>query len=158
MKDYKEIVNSWLKERGFNSIDEYNEYELKEKEKWQQKFNNEYLKRCDIDNIDIWELQKSLKEKDLIEIDFYDDATIKVTKNEIYVSIWGPLCIPVDFLPLWNIDMYDNIDHYDYIQLRNNDNNYWYKIVKRLVEKCNYTMQRYYTKEKVLNEIEKYLN
>ena len=57
MEDYKEIVNSWLKERGFNSIDEYNEYELKEKEKWQQKFNNEYLKRCDIDNIDIWELQ-----------------------------------------------------------------------------------------------------
>ena len=97
-------------------------------------------------------------EKDLIEIDFYDDATIKVTKNEIYVSIWGPLCIPVDFLPLWNIDMYDNIDNYDYIQLRNNDNNYWYRIVKRLVEKCNYTMQRYYTKEKVLNEIEKYLN
>ena len=45
MEDYKEIVNSWLKERGFNSIDEYNEYELKEKEKWQQKFNNEYLKR-----------------------------------------------------------------------------------------------------------------
>ena len=103
-------------------------------------------------------IAKSLKEKDLIEIDFYDDATIKVTKNEIYVSIWGPLCIPVDFLPLWNIDMYDNIDNYDYIQLRNNDNNYWYRIVKRLVEKCNYTMQRYYTKEKVLNEIEKYLN
>ncbi len=158
MEDYKEIVNSWLKERGFNNIDEYKEYELKEKEKWQQKFNNEYLKRCDIDNIDIWELQKSLKENDLIEIDFFDNATIMVAKNEIYVSVWRPICIPVNFLPIWNINMYENFDNYDYIQLQNNDNNYWYRIAKRLVEKCNYTMNSHYTKEKVLNEIKKYLN
>lgn len=158
MEDYKEIVNSWLKERGFNNIDEYKEYELKEKEKWQQEFNNEYLKRCDIDNIDIWELQKSLKENDLIEIDFFDNATIMVAKNEIYVSVWTPLCIPVNFLPTWNINMYENFDNYDYIQLQNNDNNYWHRIAKRLVEKCNYTMNSHYTKEKVLNEIKKYLN
>ena len=135
MEDYKEIVNSWL-----------------------QKFNNEYLKRCDIDNIDIWELQKSLKENDLIEIDFFDNATIMVAKNEIYVSVWRPICIPVNFLPIWNINMYENFDNYDYIQLQNNDNNYWYRIAKRLVEKCNYTMNSHYTKEKVLNEIKKYLN
>ncbi len=161
MKDYEEIVNGWLKERGFNSIDEFKEHQLKEQEKWQKSFNNEYLKTCDLNNIDIWELQKSLKDKDLIEIDFKDNAIIMVTKNEIYLKVWGPTSISVYFLPSWNVDMYGDFDNYDYIQLQKDDdifNDYWDRIAKRLVEKCNYTMKGHYTKEGVLKDIEKYLN
>lgn len=162
MKEYEEIINKWLKESGFNNIDELREHELKEKEKWQKSLHNEYLRKCDFYDIDIWKLQQSIKNKELVELDFEDDTVILIAKNEIYVKRWSPSCLPTFCFPSWHYEMYDNYDVVDYIQLKcdycNEEDyiDYWMKIIQRLFQKCNYSIIEPYKKEDVLKEIEQY--
>lgn len=155
MKEFEKEMNDLLKTMGFDSLDSWKKHQLKQKEEMQKGFNNEYLRNCDLDHIDIWELQQSLKEKDLVEIDFKDDARIVITKNEVYVKRWSPAHMPVDCFKIWYEDMYNDYDTTDYIQLTNDnyDTSDWIKMIKRLIEKCNYTLNGHYKKESILKKI-----
>ncbi len=151
MKEFEKETNDLLKSMGFDSMDSWKKHQQKKKEEMQKHFNNEYLKHCDLDHIDLWELQQSLNEKDLVEVDFKDDTWIVITKNEVYVKRWCPANMPTDCFKIWQEDMYDNYDTVDYIQLENDnyDRSDWIKMIQRLFEKGNYTFNEYYKKEDI---------
>ncbi len=162
MEEYEEIINKWLKERGFNNMDELREHELKEQEKWQKSLHNEYLRKCNFNDIDIWKMQQSIKNNELVELDFEGDTCILIAKNEIYVKRWSSKCLPTYSFPSWHYEMYDNYDVVDYIQLKSeyydyeDYRNYWMKIIQRLFQKCNYSIIKPYKKEDILKKIEQY--
>lgn len=162
MEEFDEIINKWAKEKGFDNADAWYKHELEKKEKMQSSLNNDYLKKCDLDNIDIWELQQAIKDKELVELDFEDNTIILIDKNEIYVKTWRPTSLPTYPFPRWHYEMYDNYDVVDYIQLKTDYyseedyEDYWMKIIQRLFQKCNYTIQKPHKKEDVLKEIEQY--
>lgn len=132
-----------------------------------EKYNNEYLKKCELNDIDLWdidlyELQQSIEGNAFVIVDFQYDATITMTKNEIYVKEWRQ----GDFPPLSYFSYWKDGEKYqirDYITLEQNlvlDRNYdicMAKMMKRLFEKCKYTLT-FGTKESILEEINsKYL-
>ncbi len=129
------------------------------------KYKCDYLNKCNINNIDIWELQKSLTEKQLVKIDFAGNVIFVVAKNEVYLDHWNPCCFPIGFLKIWSYKMFDegNYESFDYIQLCNKyieDENYWCKILIRLVEKCNFTFENKKfnkTRKEIIEDLKQYL-
>ncbi len=124
-------------------------------------YNNEYLKKCELNDIDLWnidlyELQQSIEENALVIVEFEADATIVITKNEIYVEDWCQGDFPpIDCFPYWKDE--EKYQIRDYIKLEKNyDSNCMKKLMKRLFEKCKYTLV-YNTKEMILEEISNYL-
>lgn len=127
-----------------------------------ESYSNEYLKKCELNNIDLWsidlyELQQSIEENALVIVSFLGDATIIMTKNEIYVEDWDQ----GDFPYIVCFQRWENSDEYqirDCVELEQNtysDINYntcIAKMMKRLFEKCKYTLT-YDTKENIIEEI-----
>lgn len=125
-------------------------------------YNNEYLKKFELNNLDLWdldlyELQQSIEDNALVIIDFQGDASIIMTKDEIYVEDWNQGDFPsIDCFPFWKDD--EKYQIRDYIILENDNISYsdYYigmaKMMKRLFEKCQYTLT-YNTKESILEEI-----
>ena len=132
-----------------------------------EKYSNEYLKKCELNDIDLWdidlyELQQSIEKNALVVVDFQFDATIVITKDEIYVKDWQQ----GDFPPMSCFAYWEDEEKYqirDYITLEMDyvlDIDYDIcktKMMKRLFDKCKYTLT-YDTKESILEEINsKYL-
>lgn len=144
-----------------------------------KEYHNEYLHNCNLNNIDIYKLQKSLKNNEIVELDLENNANIIIAKNEIYVKRWEPGNIPLYLFKDWSIEMYDDYEIYSYVFVSERYYDYYYKdfdfenydyqeyycmkIMQRLINKCNYSFNEFAPDRKksieiIKEEIEDYFS
>lgn len=99
-----------------------------------------------IKDLDIKKFQSNLKDKEMSELDFVDNISFIITKDEIYVKsneIWSP---DIRTLRIWFNSMMDNYTIQNYYLVECNEDEQdeeIEKLIDDMITKCKRTDQEY---------------
>ena len=85
-------------------------------------------------------IQDNINENDCMELDFFTNISLVITKNELYLLRWEPGMPKTPDIPIWFSNFRDNFDNYDYKQITTLSSEEINDIIQQAFKECKFTI------------------
>ena len=94
------------------------------------------ISKISVEDLNVVELQKNLRDKEMTELDFVGDIGLVITKDEVYIKREEAYSPDTGNLKMWKWDLLDNFEIQNYFTVEYEETEQIERVLADIFTKC----------------------